>query len=99
AEGDFFRRRFGRRLQLPRKLSRLLQDFFMAKPLLPAGIMLLATFALALAEPPRLQVESKSPAACVAWSPDGKRLAVGTKDGAVRVLDAATGKELNNFQA
>jgi WD40 repeat protein len=31
---------------------------------------------------------------CVAWSPDGKRLATGSSEGAVKVWDANSGKEL-----
>jgi WD40 repeat protein len=33
-------------------------------------------------------------ASCVAWSPDGKRIATGSRDRAVTVWDAATGAEL-----
>jgi RNA polymerase sigma factor (sigma-70 family) len=47
--------------------------------------------------PPRFQVEHKSPILCVAWSPDGKRVATGTKDGAIAVIEATSGKVLHSF--
>jgi RNA polymerase sigma factor (sigma-70 family) len=49
------------------------------------------------AGPPRLQVEHKSIVMCLAWSPDGKRVATGTKEGAVRITDVATGVEVQNL--
>jgi WD40 repeat protein len=34
-------------------------------------------------------------ASCMAFSPDGRRLAVGCEDGTVKVSDAATGQALS----
>jgi Anaphase-promoting complex subunit 4 WD40 domain/WD domain, G-beta repeat len=51
------------------------------------------------AGPPRFQVEHKSAVVNVAWSPDGKQVAVSTRDGTVRISESATGKEVVSFQA
>src|SRR5580765_6385252 len=64
------------------------------------ALLLVATLsAPASAQPPRVKVEQKSQVLCVAWSPDGKWLATGTKDGTVYIIDAATGKPIRTFSA
>ena len=40
----------------------------------------------------------KKPARCVCWSPDGKALAVGFKDGSFAVLNAETLEDIVTFQ-
>jgi RNA polymerase sigma factor (sigma-70 family) len=44
-----------------------------------------------------LQIEHKSPVLAVAWSPHGKLLITGTKDGTVQITDADTGKALRSI--
>ena len=36
---------------------------------------------------------------CLAWTPDGRWIATGTRDGAVQVTEAASGKKVHRFQA
>src|SRR5205807_6031737 len=45
----------------------------------------------------RVVAETQSPVTCLAWSPDGRRVAAGTEDGTVHIADAATGKEVGRF--
>jgi hypothetical protein len=47
--------------------------------------------------PPRLQVEHKSAIFCVSWTPDGKLIATGAKDGTITILEVASGKEVESF--
>ena len=49
--------------------------------------------------PPRLQVEHKNILTHVAWSPDGKRVATGTNEGTISIIDVASGKEVQSFKA
>jgi RNA polymerase sigma factor (sigma-70 family) len=49
------------------------------------------------AGPPRVQVEHKSPILSLAWAPDGQWIATGTKDGTIRIVEAASGKEVRSF--
>jgi RNA polymerase sigma factor (sigma-70 family) len=45
------------------------------------------------------QIEHQSQVLAVAWSPDGKKLITGTKEGMVHITESATGKEVRSFQA
>jgi WD40 repeat protein len=58
---------------------------------------LLAGLSVLHAEPPRLQVQHDSPLACLAWSPEGQWIATATKNGNIRLLEAAKGKEIRSF--
>jgi WD40 repeat protein len=49
--------------------------------------------------PPRVLAEHDSPVLCLAWSPDGRRLAAGTQGGTVYVTEAATGKKVASIPA
>jgi WD40 repeat protein len=46
------------------------------------------------AAPPRVLAELDGPVLCLAWTSDGRRLAAGTRNGTVQILEAATGKKV-----
>jgi len=46
---------------------------------------------------PRVLAEHTGAVLCVAWTPDGRRLAFGAQDGTVRLVEPATGKALRSF--
>src|SRR5438552_3690508 len=69
----------------------------MAKRLFTFGFLYLLIVAQLSAAPPRLQIDHQGMITCVAWSANGLRIATASQDGAVRVLDTATGKELHRF--
>jgi RNA polymerase sigma factor (sigma-70 family) len=47
--------------------------------------------------PARLQIEHNSMVLSLAWSPNGALIASGTKDGTVRITEAASGKEVRKI--
>jgi RNA polymerase sigma factor (sigma-70 family) len=49
------------------------------------------------AGPPRVLAEYKKPVACLAWSPDGRSIAVATQDDTVHVAEVATGLEISSI--
>src|SRR5438094_84210 len=51
------------------------------------------------AGPLRVQVQHKSIVTHLAWSPDGKRVATGTEDGTIHIVDLASGKDVQSFAA
>jgi hypothetical protein len=69
----------------------------MARRLSIFGFLYLFIASQLWAAPPRLQIDHQGPITCVAWSMDGLRIATASQDGTVRVLDTASGKELNRF--
>src|SRR5262245_13492349 len=69
----------------------------MARRLAAFGFLSLCIAPQLSAAPPRLQIDHRGTITCVAWSADGLRIATASQDGAVRVLDTATGKELLRF--
>jgi hypothetical protein len=69
----------------------------MARRLSTFGILYLFLAPQLSAAPPRLQIDHQCTITCVAWSANGLRIATASQDGTVRVLDAATGKELHRF--
>jgi hypothetical protein len=46
---------------------------------------------------PRVLAQHTAPVLSAAWTRDGRRLAFGAQDGTVRLVEAATGKEVCNF--
>src|SRR5262249_6413011 len=69
----------------------------MARRLSTFGLQYLFITPQLSAAPPRLQIDHQGTITCVAWSADGLRIATASQDGAVRVLETATGKELLHF--
>src|SRR5262249_55583886 len=69
----------------------------MTRRLSPFGLLYLFIAPPLSAAPPRLQIDHQGTITCVAWSANGLRIATASQDGAVRVLDTATGKELHRF--
>jgi WD40 repeat protein len=69
----------------------------MARRLSTIGFLCLFITPQLFAAPPRLQIDHQGTITCVAWSANGLRIATASQDGAVRVLDSATGKELHRF--
>src|SRR5437899_319796 len=69
----------------------------MARRLSTFGFLYLFIAPQLSAAPPRLQIDHQGTITCVAWSANGLRIATASQDGAVRVLDTATGKELLRF--
>src|SRR5580765_2813363 len=49
------------------------------------------------AQPPRLQIASKSPVSCLTWSAKGELLGAGCADGTIQIIEMSTGKELRSF--
>jgi RNA polymerase sigma factor (sigma-70 family) len=47
--------------------------------------------------PPRLQLQYQSVVGSLAWSANGKQVAIGTQDGTIHVVDTADGKEIVSF--
>ena len=45
----------------------------------------------------RQQIQYQSPVSYLAWSADGKMVATATKDGNIRIIEAATAKEMRDF--
>src|SRR5262245_12209272 len=69
----------------------------MTRRLSPFGLLYLFIAPQLSATPPRLQIDHHGTITGVAWSASGLRIATASQDGAVRVLDTATGKELHRF--
>ncbi|HKB42604.1 MAG TPA: hypothetical protein VKD72_39615 [Gemmataceae bacterium] len=69
----------------------------MARRLSTFGFLYLLIAPQVSAAPPRLQIDHQGTITCVAWSANGLRIATASQEGAVRVLDTATGKELHRF--
>jgi hypothetical protein len=69
----------------------------MARRLATFGFLYLVIAPQLAAAPPRLQIDHPGTITCVAWATNGLRIGTASKDGAVRVLDPATGKELQRF--
>src|SRR5262245_8768658 len=69
----------------------------MTRRLSPFGLLYLFIAPPLSAAPPRLQIDHQGTITCVAWSANGLRIAIASQDGAVRVLDTATGNTLLRF--
>jgi len=69
----------------------------MARRLSAFGFLYLFIAPQVSAAPPRLQIDHQGTVTWVAWSTNGLRIATASQEGAVRVLDTATGKELLRF--
>src|SRR5262245_12172192 len=69
----------------------------MARRLSTFGWLYLCIAPQLSAAPPRLQIDHQGPITCVAGSSSGLRIATATQAGVGRVLDTATGKELQRF--
>jgi DNA-binding beta-propeller fold protein YncE len=68
------------------------------RTLLVTSLVLLGLVSLAQAEPSPLQIEHNTRIHCLAWSADGKTLATGAENGAVRLIEKPSGKVRTTIQ-